>query len=71
MNGHLAFPRQSDKISREGVNLAARLEALTEPGGLCVSDNVYEQVRDRLDLVFEDIGEQALKNIDRPVAVWR
>jgi adenylate cyclase len=54
-------------IHGDGVNVAARLEALAEPGGICVSAIVYEQVRDRLDLAFEDRGEQNLKNIARPL----
>ncbi len=60
-----------DDIQGDGVNVAARLEALAEPGGLCISGAVHEQVRDRLDLVFEDLGDQQLKNIDRPVHVWK
>ena len=60
-----------DDIQGDGVNIAARLEALSEPGGMCVSDAVHEQVRDRLDLMFEDLGPQAVKNIDRPVRVWK
>ncbi|NKB49709.1 MAG: tetratricopeptide repeat protein [Alphaproteobacteria bacterium] len=55
----------------DGVNLAARLEGLAEPGGVCVSGSVYEQVRYKLDLAFEDMGEQAVKNIDEPVRVYR
>ena len=55
----------------DGVNVAARLEALAEPGTICLSSAAYEQVRDRVDLVFEDRGEQLLKNIARPVRVWR
>src|SRR5262245_39737390 len=55
----------------DGVNIAARLEALAEPGTICISGTAYEQVRDRVNLVFEDAGEQALKNIARPVRVWR
>ena len=58
-------------IYGDGVNVAARLEALSDPGGICISDAVYEQVRDRLDLKFEDIGEQHVKNIDRPVQAWK
>lgn len=58
-------------IYGDGVNVAARLEGLAEPGGICLSGKVYEEVRDRLDLVFEDMGEKAVKNIDRPVRVWR
>jgi len=53
------------------VNVAARLEGLAEPGGICVSARVQEAVAGRLDLAFEDIGEQALKNITRPVRAYR
>jgi adenylate cyclase len=60
-----------DDIQGDGVNIAARLEGLAEPGGMCISGGVYDQVRDRLDLPFVDTGEHALKNIDRPVRVWR
>ena len=60
-----------DDIHGDGVNVAARLEGLADPGGVFVSGNVHEQVRDRIDLSFEDMGEQAVKNIDRPVRVWR
>jgi TolB-like protein/class 3 adenylate cyclase len=58
-------------IFGDGVNVAARLEALAEPGGICVSRVVRDQVRDRLDLAFEDLGEQQVKNIARPVRVCR
>jgi adenylate cyclase len=60
-----------DDIHGDGVNVAARLEALSEPGGICISSKVYEEVRDRIDLAFDDLGEQRVKNIDRPVRVWR
>ncbi len=60
-----------DDIHGDGVNVAARLEGLAEPGGICISDKVYEELRDRIDLPFEDLGEQEVKNIDRPVRVWR
>ena len=60
-----------DDIHGDGVNVAARLEGLAKPGGICVSGNVYEEVRDRTDLPFEDLGEQEVKNIDRPVRVWQ
>jgi TolB-like protein len=60
-----------DDIYGDGVNVAARLEALAEPGGICVSRVVHDQVRDKLDLAFEDLGEQQVKNIARPVHVWR
>jgi TolB-like protein/class 3 adenylate cyclase/Flp pilus assembly protein TadD len=54
-------------IFGDGVNIAARLEALAEPGGICLSAAAHEQVRDRLDLAFDDLGEQQVKNIARPV----
>jgi TolB-like protein len=58
-------------IHGDGVNVAARLEALAEPGGICISRVVRDQVRDKLDLVLDDLGEQSLKNIARPVRVFR
>jgi adenylate cyclase len=58
-------------IHGDGVNIAARLEALAEPGGICVSGLVRDQVQSRLDCGFEDLGEQSLKNIARPVRVYR
>jgi len=58
-------------IFGDGVNVAARLEALAEPGGICVSARVQEDAVGRLDLAFEDLGEQTLKNIARPVRVFR
>src|SRR5215467_5646845 len=57
-------------IFGDGVNLAARLEALAQPGGICVSRVVRDQVRDRLDYTLEDLGEQSVKNIARPVRVY-
>src|SRR6202521_700316 len=58
-------------IYGDGVNVAARLEALAEPGGICVSGTVHDHVRDKLDVAFDDIGEQQVKNIARPVHVYR
>src|SRR5215831_19424197 len=58
-------------ILGDGVNIAARLEALAEPGGICVSRVVRDQVRDKVDFGFEDLGEQHVKNITRPVHVYR
>jgi len=58
-------------IYGDGVNVAARLEALAEPGGICVSRVVRDQVRDKVDFGFEDLGEQQVKNITRPVRVYR
>jgi TolB-like protein/class 3 adenylate cyclase len=58
-------------IFGDGVNIAARLEALAEPGGICLGGSAHEQVRDKLDLAYEDMGEQQVKNIARPVRVYR
>ena len=58
-------------IYGDGVNVAARLEGLAEPGGICVSGRVQEDVRGKLDIAFEDAGEQQLKNIAWPVRVYR
>jgi TolB-like protein len=57
-------------IFGDGVNVAARLEALAEPGGICISRVVRDQVRDKLGFAFEDMGEQQVKNIARPVRVY-
>jgi adenylate cyclase len=62
---------EGEQIYGDGVNVAARLESLADPGGICISGTVYEQVRDRLPLSYEDHGEQTVKNITRPVHVWR
>ena len=58
-------------IFGDDVNIAARLEAMAEPGGICVSRLVRDQVCDRLDLAFEDMGKQALKNIANPIQTYR
>jgi len=62
---------EGEQIYGDGVNVAARLESLADPGGICISGTVYEQVRDRLAFSYEDRGEQSVKNIARPVHVWR
>ena len=59
------------QIYGDGVNVAARLESLADPGGICLSGTVHDQVRDKLSLAFEDRGEQIVKNIARPIRVWR
>jgi class 3 adenylate cyclase/Tfp pilus assembly protein PilF len=59
------------RIYGDGINIAARLEGIAEPGGICVSGSVLEQVQDKLNIAFEDIGEQQLKNIARSVRVYR
>lgn len=60
-----------DDIYGDGVNVSARLESLAEPGGICVSASVHEQVKDKIDARFEDMGNQTLKNIERPVQAYR
>lgn len=60
-----------DDILGDGVNVAARLEGLAEPGGVCISDVVHQSVAGKLDLTFEDMGEQQVKNISRPVRVYQ
>jgi adenylate cyclase len=55
----------------DGVNVAARIQALAEPGGICVARAVRDQLRDRVDATFEDLGEHSVKNIARPVRVFR
>lgn len=60
-----------DDIYGDGVNVAARLETLAEVGGICVSAAVRDQVADRIDVTFEDLGEKPLKNISRPVRIYR
>jgi TolB-like protein/tetratricopeptide (TPR) repeat protein len=62
---------EGDDIFGDGVNIAARLEALAEPGGICVSSRVQEDAEGKLEIAFENAGEQQLKNIARPVRVYR
>jgi len=62
---------EEERIYGDGVNIAARLEALAEPGGVLVSNTVHEQVRDKLPFTFEDLGEHEVKNIARPLRVYR
>jgi len=62
---------EGDDLYGDGVNIAARIEALADAGGVFVSNSVHEHVRDRLPFVFEDLGEQQVKNIARPVRVYR
>src|ERR1700732_2971153 len=57
-------------IFGDGVNIAARLEGIAEPGGVCISDDAYRQIRGKIDVAFNDIGEQALKNITEPMHAW-
>lgn len=62
---------KNDDLLGDGVNVAARLEGIAEPGGICISSSVYDQITGKLDLGFLDIGEQTLKNISRPIRVFR
>ena len=62
---------ESDDIIGDGVNIAARLEGIAEPGGICISEDAFRQVRGKVDAEFDDIGEQNLKNIARPLRVYR
>src|SRR5437667_309216 len=62
---------EGDDLYGDGVNIAARIEALADAGGVLVSNTVHDHVRDRLPFVFEDLGEQQVKNIARPVRVYR
>src|ERR1700726_2072388 len=58
-------------IFGDGVNIAARLEGLAEPGGVCISDDAHRQIRGKIDIAFDDLGEQTLKNIAEPMRAWR
>lgn len=60
-----------DDIFGDGVNIAARLEGIAEPGGICISDDAHRQIRGKVDSSFDDIGEQNLKNIAEPMRTWR
>jgi adenylate cyclase len=62
---------EGDRILGDGVNVAARLESLAEPGGICISGTAFDQVEGKLDLTFENTGEQAVKNIPKPVRTYR
>src|SRR5215217_7412093 len=58
-------------IFGDGVNIAARLEGIAEPGGVCISDDTQRQIRAKVDLLFDDLGPQVLKNIAEPMRAWR
>jgi adenylate cyclase len=62
---------EGDDIYGDGVNIAARLEALAEPGGICISDLVRKSIRAKVDFAFKDIGDQSLKNLSQPVHAWQ
>src|ERR1700675_882238 len=58
-------------IFGDGVNIAARLEGIAEPGGVCISDDAYRQVRGKVEIACDDMGPQPLKNIAEPMRAWR
>src|SRR5271170_4357107 len=60
-----------DDIYGDGVNVAARLEPLADPGGVCISSIVHEGVGNRIDSAFKDFGRVQVKNIDRPISIWK
>src|SRR6266542_2732350 len=62
---------EGERIYGDGVNIAARLESLAEPSGICISGTVYDQVETKLALIYDYLGEQTVKNIAKPVRVWR
>ena len=62
---------EGERILGDGVNVAARLEGLAEPGGICLSGSAFDQVEGKLALAFEDAGEQMVKNLPKPIRVYR
>ena len=62
---------EGEDLLGDSVNVAARLEGIAEPGGICISESAYQQVRDKVDVTFQDAGEQRLKNIPRPVRAYQ
>jgi class 3 adenylate cyclase len=62
---------EGDRLYGDGVNIAARLESLAIPGGICISGTVHDHVKNKLSLSYEDLGKQVVKNIAEPVRVYR
>jgi adenylate cyclase len=62
---------EDNDIFGDGVNIAARLEGIAEPGGVCISDDAHRQIRGKVDVTFDDMGEQNLKNIVEPMRAWQ
>ena len=60
-----------DDIFGDGVNIAARLESIADPGGICVSDDAHRQIRGKTEIAYDDMGHQSLKNISEPMRAWR
>src|SRR6266851_391517 len=67
--GHIIF--YDNDIFGDGVNIAARLEGIAEPGGVCMSDDAYRQVRGKVEIACDDMGQQSLRNIAEPMRAWR
>jgi len=63
--------QDGDRIYGSGVNVAARIESLSEPGGICISRNTYDHVKDKINLGFNYLGEHEVKNIQEPVRVYK
>src|SRR5213076_1415045 len=62
---------EDDDIFGDGVNIAVRLEGIAEPGGVSISDDAHRQIRGKVEITFEDMGSQSLKNIAEPMRAWR
>jgi adenylate cyclase len=62
---------EDDRIYGDGVNIAARIEGLAEPGGICLSQTIYDQVQGKLDLDFKHLGERRVKNVDHPIRIYQ
>ena len=58
-------------IFGDGVNIAARLEGIADPAGICISDDAYRQIRGKTEIAYDDLGHQTLKNISEPMRAWR
>ena len=61
----------NNTVLGDGVNVASRIHALAPPGGICISESMYEEVRNKPDMRFKDLGEQQLKNVSRPIRVYQ
>ena len=66
----MSLPEGEDMYG-DGVNIAARIEGLADPGGICISRNIYDQIRKKVHLGFEYLGEQRVKNISEPIRVYK
>ena len=62
---------EESRIYGDGVNIAARVESMAEAGGICISDRAYDQVENKLELKYEYLGEHQVKNIRRPIGIYK